>query len=107
HSPTAIAEKSPGPGIDEISEQNAVARFHLRPHWVGRMPGVICYRKRVAGIWRKRHLRLLRFSSIWEHLVKDRPDMRRGIVRRQIKLDGDSRSEERRVGKECRSRESR
>ena len=54
------------------------------------MPGVIGYGKRVAGIWRKRHLRLLRFSSIWEHLVKDRPDMRRGIVRRQIKLDGDS-----------------
>src|SRR4029077_8049813 len=85
----AIANKSPRPGIDEIGEENAVARFHFRPNRVGRMPGVVGYGKGVATIWRKRHLCLLWFASVRQHLVKDRADVRRGIVRRQIKLYGD------------------
>src|SRR5512132_2964120 len=46
----AIANKSPRPGIDEIGEENAVARFHLRPNRVSRMPGVVGYGERVTCI---------------------------------------------------------
>src|ERR1041384_4407286 len=53
------------------------------------MPGVIRYGERVTCIWRERHLRLFRFASVRQHLVEDRADVRRGIVRRQIKLNGD------------------
>ena len=51
--PAAIAQKSPRPGIDEVSEQNAVARFYLRSNQTDRMPGVIGNGKRVPGIWRE------------------------------------------------------
>src|SRR5215813_10295495 len=80
--PPTIANESPRPGIDEIGEENAVARFYLRPHGVSRMPGVIGYGERVPGIRRKRHLRLLWFALIRQHLVKDGADVRRGIVGR-------------------------
>src|SRR5436190_12888936 len=53
------------------------------------MPGVVGYGKSVTRIRRKRHLRLLRLASVRQHLVEDRADVRRGIIRRQIKLDGD------------------
>src|SRR6266581_4128717 len=52
-SPAAIAQKSPCPGVDKISEQNAVPRFNLRPDQTDRMPGVIGNGKRVARIWRE------------------------------------------------------
>ena len=48
--PAAIAQKSPSSGIHEVSEQNAVARFYLRPNQTDRMPGVIGNCKRVACI---------------------------------------------------------
>ena len=47
---SAIADESPRAGIDEIGEENAVARFHFRPNRVGRVPGVIGYGERVTGI---------------------------------------------------------
>src|SRR4029077_19207357 len=34
-SPTAIPHKSPWSSIDEISQQNTVARFHFWSDWVG------------------------------------------------------------------------
>ena len=79
---SAIPNEPPWPGIDEIGEENAVARFHLIPNRVGRMPGVVGYRERVTAVRRKRHLCLLRFPPVRQHLVKDRADVRRGIVRR-------------------------
>src|SRR5438094_5215530 len=51
------------------------------------MPCVVGHGERVTGIGRKRHLRFLWFASVRQHLVKDRADVRRGIVRWQIKLD--------------------
>ena len=52
-SPAAISQKSPSSAIDEVSEQNAVSRFNLRPDQTDRMPGVIGNGKRVARIWRE------------------------------------------------------
>ena len=49
-SPASIPRKSPWSGIDEISEQNAVTRFHFLSDWVGGMPCSVSYRKRVAAI---------------------------------------------------------
>src|SRR6266446_3226259 len=51
--PSAIAQKSPRPGIDEVSEQNAVARFYLRSNQTDRMPGVIGNSKGISGIGRE------------------------------------------------------
>src|SRR5580704_4110733 len=89
-SPAAIAHESPRPGIDKISEQNAVARFHFSSHWVGRMPRVIGNCECITAVRRERHLCLLWFSPIGEHLMKDGSDMRCRVVGRQIELDRDA-----------------
>src|SRR5262249_2467738 len=70
----AIANKSPRPGIDEIREENAVARLNLIANRVRRMPSVVRYGERVSCIRRKRHLCLLWFPSVRQHFVKDRAD---------------------------------
>src|SRR5438094_9043426 len=88
-SPAAIAHKSQRPGIDKISKQNAVARFHFGSHRVGRMPRVIGNCECITAVRREWHLRLLWFSPVGEHLVKNSSDMRCRIVRRQITLDRD------------------
>src|SRR6266404_893984 len=103
-SPAAIAQKSRRPGIDKISEQNAVSRFNLRPNQADRMPGIIANRKRVAGIRREDHLRPFRLTRIRQHLVKNGTNMRRRIVCRQIKLDCDALPERVRVRRNVVSR---
>src|SRR5205814_4268925 len=89
-SPAAITHKSQRPGIDKISEQNAVARFHFGSHRVGRMPSVIGNCKCLTAVRRERHLRLLWFSAVGKNLVKNSSDMQCRVVRRQIKLDCDA-----------------
>ena len=54
------------------------------------MPGVVSNRKGVASIGRKQHLRPLGLTGIRQHLMKDGANMRRRIVRRQVKLHGDA-----------------
>src|ERR1700716_2185576 len=41
----AVAQKAQQPGIDEVSEQDAVAGRDLGPDRVGRMPGIVAARE--------------------------------------------------------------
>src|SRR6266849_1387918 len=54
------------------------------------MPGIIGNCERVASIWRKWHLSLLRFPSIGKHFVKDGANVWRRVVRRQVELHRDA-----------------
>src|SRR4029077_16400381 len=85
-----VAHKAPRPTIDEVSKQDAVARFHFGSDRICRMPGVIGYCKRVAAVWRERHLRFLRFSAVGKDFVEDSADVWRRIVGRQVELHRDS-----------------
>ena len=89
-SSAAIAQRSPYPGIDEISEQNAVARLYFGSNRIRRMPRISSNCKGVAGIRRERHLPLLRLSAIGQHLVKNGTNMPCRVVGRQIELDCDA-----------------
>ena len=64
-SAAAIAQEPPQPAIDKVGEQNAVARFYLRPNQTDRMPGIIGNGEGVAGIGREQHLRVFRLFTIW------------------------------------------
>src|SRR5436190_23487984 len=90
HPTAAVAKKSPRPAIDKVSEQNTVACCHLGTHRISRVPGIISHGKGVAGISREWHLLSPGLLPVRQALVKNRADVRDRIVRRQIKLDGDS-----------------
>ena len=103
----AITDKTQSAAIDQIGEQNAVAGCYFGADGIGRMPAVVGHGEGIAGVRRKRHLRLFRPLSIRQGLVKDGADVRDGIIRRQIKLDGDSFPKGVRVGIDTVSRECR
>ena len=86
-SSAAIAQRSPYPGVDEISEQNAVARLYFGSNRIRRMPRITSNCKGVAGIRRERHLRLLRLCAVGQHLVENGTNMRCRVVGRQVELD--------------------
>src|SRR5436189_6370631 len=54
------------------------------------MPCIISNCECIAGVRREWHLCFLRFSAGGKYLVKNRPDMRRRVVWRQIKLHCDA-----------------
>src|SRR4051794_29004052 len=72
----AIAQEAQRAGVDEIGEQNAVPRLYFRPHWIGRVPGIVADRKRVAAVGGEPDLGRAPQASVTQALVKDRADVR-------------------------------
>ena len=63
-------------GVDEIGQENAVARCHLRAELVSRMPSVGADCERIAGIGRKPHLLRFLQRAVGELLMEDGADVR-------------------------------
>src|SRR5262245_51814456 len=67
----AVAQEAQRSGVDEIGEQNRIARGHLGADRVGRMPGLLVDRKSVARVGRELHLLALRHAVVGQPFVKD------------------------------------
>ena len=61
-------------------------RLDLGADRVGRVPGVVADRERVAGVGRELHLRRLGQRAVGRAVVEDRADMRAEVVARQVEL---------------------
>src|ERR1051326_4735375 len=86
----AVAQESQNAGVDEIGQQDAVARFDLRADGIGGMPGIAADRESVAAVRGEPHLRKTLEAAVGAARVKDRADVRAAFVARQVEVDGEA-----------------
>src|SRR5215469_2182294 len=84
----AITEDAQHPGIDEVSQKDAIPGADFRSNRISRMPRVGAYGECITAVRHESHMISLGQRAVSELLMENGADMRGGAIARQVKLHG-------------------